>query len=122
MKTIRVIKRNGVYQGVLEDLQPLDLASPPQGDLKRTTYAREIARRASYQLLPIEERERLDQPDSNISARPLVFEGMKRQDCIEATLRVIIERVLARAAKKMDAKELELLSQAIERAWVELGL
>ena len=122
MKTIRVVKKHGVYQSVLEDVQPIGLAVPPEGDLKRATYARELARRASYQLLPIEERESWNQPDLHISARPLIFDGMSRRDCIEATPRVIIERVLERAAKKMDTKELRLLSQAIERAWVGLGL
>jgi len=121
-KTVRVIKRKNAYLAKVEAIEPLGLNKPPQGALKHQVYAREIARRASYQLLSIDERESWSAKGSLISARPIIFDGMSRQDYIRATPSEIIARMLADIEKKLDGEEFSRVRDAVEQAWKDLDL
>ena len=122
MRTVRVVKHKEAYVAVVEDVRALGLTHPPTGEMQRKVYAREIARRASYQLLSMVERDSWTEKESLISARPLVFQGMSRQDCERATPSDVIEMMLAISEKRLGDVEFALLRIAILQAWKDLEL
>lgn len=117
LKTIVMVKgADGTFKPVRREMIALGLSQPPVGDAHLESLAREIYRRALYQNVPVAERRRWSEPNSGVSARPLVFDGMTDIDIDMATPEGIMERYIAMVARKGGAADADQLRTALGRA------
>ena len=113
--TVEVVQEGGKFKAVLVELQPLALATPPEGEDRLDALAREIVRRARYQLLPFSEREKWKDERHGIAARALEFDGMTQTDLMRASPEEMIGRFLDMTRRRRGNADTELLKQKIEQ-------
>ena len=113
--TVEVVQEGGKFKAVLVELQPLALATPPEGEDRLDALAREIVRRARYQLLPFSERDRWKDERNGIVARALEFDGMTQADLMPASPEDIVGRFLDMTRRRRGNADTELLKQKIEQ-------
>ena len=113
--TVEVVQEGGKFKAALVELQPLALATPPEGEARLDALAREIARRALYQLLPFSEREKWKEERNGIVARALEFDGMTQADLMRASPEEMAGRFLDMSRKRWGHAEADLLKQKIEK-------
>ena len=113
--TVEVVQEGGKFKAVLVELQPLALATPPEGEDRLDALAREIVRRALYQLLPFSERENWKDERHGIVARALEFEGMTQADLMRASPEDMVGRFLDMTRRRRGNADTELLKQKIEQ-------
>ncbi len=117
--TVEVVHESGKFKVALVELQPLALATPPEGEVRLDAIAREIARRALYQLLPFSERERWKVERHGIVARALEFDGMTQADLMRASPEEMAGRFLDMTRKRRGDAEADLLKQKIDQLMQE---
>lgn len=113
--TVEVVQEGGKFKAVLVELQPLALATPPEGEDRLDALAREIVRRARYQLLPFSEREKWKDERLGIAARALEFDGMTQTDLMRASPEEMIGRFLDMTRKRKGNTEADLLKEKTDQ-------
>ena len=113
--TVEVVQEGGKFKAALVEVQPLALATPPVGEARLDALAREITRRALYQLLPFSERDRWKDERNGIVARALEFDGMTQADLMPASPEDIVGRFLDMTRRRRGNADTELLKQKIEQ-------
>ena len=113
--TVEVVQEGGKFKAVLVELQPLALATPPEGDGRIAALAREIVRRARYQLLPFSEREKWKDECHGIVARALEFEGMTQADLMRASPEEMIGRFIDMSRKRRGNAVADLLKEETDQ-------
>lgn len=113
--TVEVVQEGGKFKAVLVELQPLALATPPEGEDRLDALAREIVRRARYQLLPFSEREKWKDERHGIAARALEFDGMTQTDLMRASPEEMIGRFLDMTRKRKGNTEADLLKEKTDQ-------
>lgn len=115
LMTVEVVRVGERFNAVLVAVQPLGLNQPPVGDDRIAVLAREIVRRALYQLLPFSERENWKDERHGIVARALEFEGMTQADLMRASPEDMVGRFLDMTRRRRGNADTELLKQKIEQ-------
>lgn len=113
--TVEVVQEGGKFKAVLVELQPLALATPPEGEDRLDALAREIVRRARYQLLPFSEREKWKDECHGIVARALEFEGMTQADLMRASPEEMIGRFIDMSRKRRGNAVADLLKEETDQ-------
>lgn len=115
LMTVEVIQVGETYQAVLVAVRPSGMNQPPEGDDRIAAIAREIVRRARYQLLPFAERESWKDERLGITARALEFEGMAQADLMRASPEEMIGRFIEVTRKRRGNYVADLLKDRTDQ-------
>lgn len=112
--TVEVVHVGEKFKAALVEVQPLVLGVPPIGEDRLDALAREVVRRARYQLLPFSQRESWKDEQREIVARAFEFEGMTQADLMRASPEEMIDRFVEMTRKRRGDREGKLLKQKID--------
>ena len=112
-----IVKKNGSFK--LDTFKPTGLTRPPEGDEALRLLAREIYRRAQYQLVPIDIRREWEKPDSGISARPIILDRYSPDELSAMTPQAIMDGYVEMVQRKKGVQRANELRVALHEAAAE---